>query len=293
MQLISKILMVITILLSTSKGFSQIKNSKTETVKIYGNCEMCKATIEKAGNVKKTANVIWDENTGLATLTYDINKTNRDEILKRIALAGYDNEQFLAPDDVYAKLPGCCQYDRALKPTAKIKNTGSDMKNEHSHHNHTEMKQSTNADIQSAAPLKAVFDNYFLVKDALVKTDANTAFSKATALVAAIRAVDMNKLSAAEHTVWMKVVGELTKNAENISRLKDASKQREAFVLLSGNIYELVKVSKQDTPIYYQRCSMYNDGKGANWLSKDETIKNPYYGAQMLTCGSTVEILDK
>ena len=173
MKLIAKTLMVITVLLSTIKGFTQIKNSKTETVKIYGNCEMCKATIEKAGNVKKTANVTWDENTGLATLTYDINKTNRDEILKRIALAGYDNEQFLAPDDVYAKLPGCCQYDRALKPTAKAKNTNTDMKNEH--HNHTEMKQSTNADIQSAAPLKAVFDNYFLVKDALVKTDANAA----------------------------------------------------------------------------------------------------------------------
>ena len=39
----------------------------------------------------------------MATLTYDPSKTNQDEVLKRIALAGYDKEKFLAPDDVYAE----------------------------------------------------------------------------------------------------------------------------------------------------------------------------------------------
>ena len=41
------------------------------------------------------------------------------KFLKRIALAGYDSDIFLAPDDIYAKLPGCCQYDRVRK-TANI-----------------------------------------------------------------------------------------------------------------------------------------------------------------------------
>jgi hypothetical protein len=31
----------------------------------------------------------------IATITYDTAKTNQDEILKRIALAGYDSENFL------------------------------------------------------------------------------------------------------------------------------------------------------------------------------------------------------
>ena len=48
----TKILMVITVLLSAVNSFAQIKNAKTEIVKIYGNCDMCKTTIEKAGNVK-------------------------------------------------------------------------------------------------------------------------------------------------------------------------------------------------------------------------------------------------
>jgi len=38
---------------------------------------------------------------------------------------------------------------------------------------------------------------------------------------------------------------------------------------------------------------MDNDGKGANWLSKESSIKNPYYGSKMMRCGSTVETIKK
>lgn len=282
--------MVIAVLLSSINSFAQVKNAKTETVKIYGNCGMCKTTIEKAGNVKNVASVEWNKDTKMATLTYDGDKTNQDEILKRIALAGYDSEKFLAPDDVYAKLPGCCQYDRALKPIAKNKEAGMDMNAGHGNHNHSEMTaQGNKGATQNQSQLKPVFDGYFSVKDALIKTDAATASAKAAELSASIKAVDMNKLSAEEHTVWMKVMQDLAANAESISKSKDVAKQRNAFATLSGNIYALAKVSKQDAPVYYQHCPMYNGG--ANWLSKENAVKNPYYGAQMLTCGSTVETI--
>ena len=283
--------MVTIVLLSAVKSFAQIKNAKTVTVKIYGNCDMCKASIEKAGNVKNTAKVEWNKDTKMATLSYDSNKTNQEEILKRIALAGYDSETFLAPDDVYAKLPGCCQYDRALKPLAKNKEAGTDMKDGHGHHNHNKMAQTDTVETQNTPQLKTLFDSYFSVKDALVKTDAVNSSEKATELVKAIKAVEMGKLSDREHIVWMNLIKYLTVNAEKISASKDITKQREAFALLSKNMYVLAKASKQDTPVYYQNCPMYNNGKGANWLSKEETVKNPYYGTQMLTCGSTVETL--
>ena len=108
-------MVAITLLISFTTSHAQIKNAKTETVKIYGNCGMCENTIEKAGTLKKVALVNWDKETKMATLTYDAKKTNQDEILKRIALAGYDSDKFLAPDDVYATLHGCCQYDREAK----------------------------------------------------------------------------------------------------------------------------------------------------------------------------------
>lgn len=270
-------------MLSFGMSNAQIKNAKTETVKIYGNCGMCKSTIEKAGNIKKVAQVDWNKDTKTAVLTYDSTKTNQDKILKRIALAGYDSDQFLAPDDVYAKLPECCQYERVNKPVAKAESKTET----HDHSSHT-----VSTEMQEVNQLKSVFNNYFSVKDALVKSDANTTSTKAKELLTALDAVQMNKLSNEEHTVWMKVMKDLAFDAGHIAETKDVAHQRDHFMSLSKNMYELIKVSNQETPVYYQHCPMANKGKGANWLSKENAIKNPYYGSQMLTCGSTVEKLN-
>ena len=105
----------------------------------------------------------------------------------------------------------------------------------------------------------------------------------------------MKKLSTEEHTVWMKVMKELSADAEGISNSQDVSKQRNFFSTLSINMYQLIKVSKQEIPIYYQKCPMYKDdkgGKGGVWLSKESGIKNPYFGSRMMTCGSTLETIE-
>jgi len=256
---------------------AQTSLMKNETYKVYGNCDMCKKTIEKAGNKKKIATVVWDKNTHLATLTYDSKKTSPDEILKQIALAGYDNEKFFAPDDVYAKLHGCCQYERPKIASISNQDTLKETKN-------LVNNQKTNQ-------LTNVFANYFLLKDALVNSDGNLASEKAKILATAINEVKMEKLSGNEHTVWMKIIKDLTLDAEHIAETKDVSHQRAHFMTLSKKIYELIKVSKSENAVYYQFCPMANDGKGANWLSKENAIKNPYYGSQMLTCGKTVETI--
>jgi copper chaperone CopZ len=106
-----KIMVAIVVLLSTTMN-AQIKNTKTEEVKISGNCGMCKKTIEKAGTIEDIVKVEWNKESKMATLTYDEAKTNKEEILKRVATAGYDSEFFKAKDKDYDNLPGCCQYDR-------------------------------------------------------------------------------------------------------------------------------------------------------------------------------------
>ena len=285
MKSISKILVAITVLLSFTSCNAQIKNAKTETVKIYGNCGMCEKTIEKAGNIKQISKVDWNVDTKMATITYDSKKTNQDAILKRIALSGYDSDKFLAPDNAYSKLPGCCQYDREAKVPVKTEVVTEDHSN---HANHTETPK---VEVQDTNQLKVVFDNYFAVKDALVKTDGNTASAKAKELLSAINAVKMETLKTDEHNVWMKVLKNIKEDAEHIADTKDAKHQRDHFDTLSKNIYELIKVSKQDSPTYLQHCPMANDGKGADWLSKESTVKNPYYGSMMLSCGKTVETI--
>ena len=281
-----KYLMTALAMLSFIASNAQIKNAKTESVKIYGNCGMCETTIEKAGNLKKTAEVDWNKDTKIVTITYDEKKTNQDEILKRIALSGYDSDKFLAPDDVYAKLPECCQYERVNKTVTKKETSKNDTSKMeiHDHSAMTETPQNTNQ-------LKAVFDNYFSIKDALVKSDGNTASAKAKDLNDAISSVKMEELSTEEHSVFMQVMKDLVFDAEHIAETKDVGHQRDHFTTLSNNIYKLIKVSKQETSVYYQYCPMFNDGKGANWLSKENVIKNPYYGSSMLSCGKTTETI--
>jgi copper chaperone CopZ len=283
MNLISKISAATILLFSFSSCNAQIKNAKTESVKIYGNCEMCEKTIETAGSVKKIANVDWNKDSKMATITYDSTKTNQDEILKRIALAGYDGDKFLAPDDVYSKLAGCCQYERVNK-TAIVSTAVIEDHSMHNQENVVETKQEVNQ-------LKTIFESYFALKDALVKSDGKLVSTLAKDLLANINSVKMEKLSSEEYTVWMKVMSSLKSNTEKIAATTSIEKQRVVFMDLSANFYDLLKVSKQDYSIYYQNCPMYNDGKGANWLSKENAVKNPYYGSQMLTCGKTVETI--
>ena len=280
MNSLKKIMMTITLLLSVIVMNAQIKNAKTETVKIYGNCGMCKTKIEKAGNLKNIAKVDWNEDTKMATLTYDESKTNQDEILKRIALVGYDSEKFLAPADVYSKLPSCCQYDREAKVPVKVDAVSGESKMVMNDHTTVSENQETNQ-------LQTVFDNYFLLKDALVKTDSKTASAKSKELLTSIEAVKMESLKMDVHMVWMKVLKDLIADAKSISEAQDIKKQRELFKSLSKNTYELIKVSKPTEAIYYQYCPMQD----ANWLSKENAVKNPYYGSQMLTCGKTVETI--
>ena len=283
MKSISKIVIAITILLSFTSSIAQIKNAKKETVTIYGNCGMCEKTIEKAGNIKKIAKVDWNVDTKMATITYDAKKTNQDEILKRIALSGYDSDKFLAPDNVYSELHGCCLYDRVAKIDVKTEVVAEN------NSNHSNQIQSSK--VQEIPQLKAIFESYFALKDALIKTDGNTASAKATALLSAISAVKMETLNSEEHIVWMKVVTNLKEDAEHIADTKDVKHQRDYFDTLSKNIYDLIKVSKQETPTYLQHCPMANDGKGADWLSKENVVKNPYYGSTMLSCGKVVETI--
>ena len=150
------------------------------------------------------------------------------------------------------------------------------------------------ASIANAQPntnIKKVLDAYIQLKDAFVKSDGTSSSSASKTLFTSIQEVNMNELNAETHTHWMKVVNDLKEDAEYISNTKDITDQRNHFMNLSKNLYTLIKVSKSETPIYYQFCPMANKGKGANWLSLENKVKNPYYGNQMLTCGKVVETI--
>jgi copper chaperone CopZ len=118
-----KIIIAIVSFLVTLTVQAQIKNAKIEIVNVSGNCGMCQRLIEKTGTIKNIVKTDWDVETKQATITYNTKKTNIDDILKRVAAVGYDNDKYTAPDEAYNKLHSCCRYTRVAKKEQPLKDT--------------------------------------------------------------------------------------------------------------------------------------------------------------------------
>jgi hypothetical protein len=122
---------------------------------------------------------------------------------------------------------------------------------------------------------------YYNLKDALVAGNADVAASKAEAFLKTANGIDYKTISEGNINV-------LVKDAGKISQTKDLKKQREYFANFSTNMAILAKAVKlSDQPVYQAYCPM----KKAYWLTSEKTIKNPYYGSSMLTCGEITETI--
>lgn len=89
-----------------------INGTTTSTFKVWGNCEMCKETIESSLKTEGIEKADWNVDTKIMTVTYDNSKITLDQIQKNIASVGYDNEKYKGDDKAYKELAECCQYDR-------------------------------------------------------------------------------------------------------------------------------------------------------------------------------------
>lgn len=80
--------------------------------KVWGNCDMCKETIEGSLKVEGVTKADWSTETKMISVAYDTTKITLDQIQKNIAVVGYDNEKYKGDNATYSELPECCQYDR-------------------------------------------------------------------------------------------------------------------------------------------------------------------------------------
>jgi periplasmic mercuric ion binding protein len=91
---------------------TELMAQQNENIKVWGNCGMCKKVIETAALKAGASKANWSEETHLLQVSYKSKKTSNAKIQEAIAAAGYDTEAYTAPNEVYSKLHGCCQYDR-------------------------------------------------------------------------------------------------------------------------------------------------------------------------------------
>lgn len=151
----------------------------------------------------------------------------------------------------------------------------------------------TNVDLKAAASLKEMVDHYLHIKNALTNDNAGEAANGAKAMRKALNKLDKSLFTAAQKAVYDQEEGELKEHTEHIGKNGDNIKhQRSHFSMMSEVMYNLVKAFGGGQALYHDHCPMYNEDKGgAMWLSETVEVKNPYFGAEMLKCGTVEEVI--
>ena len=134
--------------------------------------------------------------------------------------------------------------------------------------------------------------SYLVLKNALVASDFDKAQQASEVVAKKMEHIDMSLLEGKAHLFWMEKMPSIEKSLETLHLAKSIDAQRAAFATLSDELIPLVKVfGITEGTFFVQYCPMALDDKGANWLSQEEGIQNPYFGDKMLRCGSIEETL--
>ena len=73
---------------------------------------------------------------------------------------------------------------------------------------------------------------------------------------------------------------------------KELEDIRKDFIAVSDKmIFIAQNFDASENPMYIQHCPMANTSKGADWLSLNKLIKNPYFGSSMLSCGEVIDTI--
>lgn len=153
--------------------------------------------------------------------------------------------------------------------------------------NETEKKVVETKIVTASFSINEIVANYLKIKNSLTKDDSNGASNAGKSLLKVFSAISTNSLTASQKKEYLNIVDDAKEHAEYIG--KNAGKidhQREHFATLSKNISNLIKSFGTKQKLYQDYCPMYNDGKGGIWISEIKEIRNPYYGSEMLNCGT-------
>jgi len=166
-------------------------------------------------------------------------------------------------------------------------------------HNHGEMKQSERSipsraslSEQAKAALRPLYDGYFELKDALTADDFSKSQKAAIAIKTSLSKVKMELFTGDAHTLWMEHSGNIREELQVVEQVKGIEELRKTFQALSITMIRLTKsFIPLNDPVFVQHCPMADNNKGADWLSLDKEVKNPYFGSAMLTCGEVTSTI--
>lgn len=143
---------------------------------------------------------------------------------------------------------------------------------------------------------------YHSVKNAFVDADTARVKESTREFISLLDSIPLSELkndSAMVYETASATLSDIKSNAESLLRQSDITEMRKDFSAVTEQLYPafFISINYEGEKLYLQHCPMAFDGdKGANWISNNVEIVNPYIGKNhpkykgtMLHCG---EIMD-
>jgi Cu(I)/Ag(I) efflux system membrane fusion protein len=156
------------------------------------------------------------------------------------------------------------------------------------------LDDNTGAFNQSYNTLLTAYDG---LKDALVASDTTKASAAARELRVAADSLKVSEIhgdstGAIKETAKV-YASTISSSAHALSLEANITAKRKEFEMIADALYNLTRTVRYDgQKLYWQFCPMAFNNKGAYWISNEREIRNPYFGNEMLECGSVEDSLD-
>ena len=119
---------------------------------------------------------------------------------------------------------------------------------------------------------------------------SSVAVSNLRSLMAAFGRIELDGEAG---VAWKEALGGLGRGFQALDSAADLPSARIGFEVLSDTLVASVRQFgvSGDQPVFRFHCPMAFDGRGGDWLQREEGTENPYFGSKMFACGSLAETL--
>ena len=140
--------------------------------------------------------------------------------------------------------------------------------------------------------LKGLMRDYLTLKDHLASDQYEESFKVFSNLHAKIVDAKRASISSALKGAFEELLALKGLTSSDIKSAADIEKLRTSFQPLSNFFIGIVaKNGTLGQRLYVQHCPMAFDDQGADWISTESEIFNPYFGSAMLRCGEVTQTL--
>ena len=145
---------------------------------------------------------------------------------------------------------------------------------------------------QAKRALQPLYFAYLQWKDALAGDNFTEGNKTAASMKRELEKINMSLFQGEAHNKWMEYQDKLDKSLQHVQHFKNIEQLRKTFQKVSAVMIDMTNTFDplQET-VYVQHCPMADNNKGADWLSSEREIRNPYFGSSMLTCGEVTKVI--